>query len=118
MRLRMLPLRITAATTAATLALPLLLLLLFPRRSAKGIDRLLPVAALMQSFSVRPGEPPPPAWQQRLSPDQASTLWSQQRRRWWQRRRRWQRQWQRSSGSGDSQIHSQSKIYFEPLLDN
>lgn len=84
MRLRMLPLRITAATTAATLALPLLLLLLFPRRSAKGIDRLLPVAALMQSFSVRPGEPPPPAWQQRLSPDQASTLWGQQRRRWWQ----------------------------------
>ena len=50
MRLLMLPLRITADTTAATLALSLLLLLLFPRRSAKGIDRLLPVAALMQSL--------------------------------------------------------------------
>ena len=78
------PLRVTALTTAALLALPGLTLLLFPRSRASGLDRLLPSAALVQSFAANPQQPPPPLWQQRLGPERARHLWVGQRRLWWQ----------------------------------
>ena len=79
-----LPLPITAATTAALLLLPAALLLAFPRRSALGLERLLPSAALLQSFPVLPGSPPPELWTQRLGRDAALRLWPSQRHLWWQ----------------------------------
>ena len=78
------PLRLTLLSTGLLLVLPALLLALFPRRLAVGLDRLLPETALLQSFSARPAEPPPALWQQRLGPQQAQRLWSRQRRLWWQ----------------------------------
>lgn len=84
MRLNTLPLKVTAITTAVAVLLPALLVLLVPRRLASGLDRLLPDAALLQSFAVRPGSAPPPLWQQRLGPQQAALLWRPQRRLWWQ----------------------------------
>ena len=71
-----------AAALALVLA-PSVLLLLLPRPMATGIDRLLPHAALLQSFSVRRSPVPPALWQQRLGAD-APLLWRQQRRLWWQ----------------------------------
>ena len=84
MRLKDLPLRVTALTAAGLLVLPGALLLLFPRRAASGLDRLLPYAALLQSFSAQPTKPPPALWQQRLGVAQATRLWRDQRRFWWQ----------------------------------
>jgi len=81
---RQLPLRVSLLTTGLTLLLPALLLALFPRRLAVGLDRLLPEAALLQSFSARPAEPPPALWLQRLGPQDGQRLWSRQRRLWWQ----------------------------------
>ena len=82
--LKRLPLRITALTTAVAVLVPALLVLVVPRRLASGLDRLLPEAALLQSFPARPGSAPPPLWQQRLGPQQAAVLWRRQRRLWWQ----------------------------------
>ena len=78
------PLRITALSTTLLLALPAGLLLLVPRRSATGLDRLLPDAALLQSFAVQPGQSVPPLWRQRLGAAEAERLWASQRRLWWQ----------------------------------
>jgi len=78
------PLRNTLAPLLLLLALPALLLGLFPRRLATGLDRLQAEAALMQSFTARPGDPPPPLWLERLGPQRAQALWSRQRRLWWQ----------------------------------
>ena len=82
--LKGLPLKVTALTTAVAVLLPALLVLLVPRRLASGLDRLMPDAALLQSFAARPGSEPPPLWQQRLGPQQAAALWRSQRRLWWQ----------------------------------
>ncbi len=84
MRLRDLPLRATALTTAVLVLLPAGLLLLVPRRAASGLDRLLPYAALLQSFRAQPAQDPPPLWQQRLGPAVALRHWRSQRRLWWQ----------------------------------
>lgn len=88
MRLRSVPLRLpmpaTSAVTAALVLLPALLLLSVPRRAASGLDRLIPSAALLQSFRAEPSEPAPPLWRQRLGPADAQRLWMGQRRLWWQ----------------------------------
>ena len=84
MRLKDLPLRFTALTAAALVVLPSVGLLLFPRRAASGLDRLLVDAALLQSFAAQPAQPPPALWQQRLGPAEALRLWRNQRRLWWQ----------------------------------
>ena len=84
MRLNALPLRITALSTAALLAVPAALLLVVPRKLAIGLDRLMPDAALLQSFAARPTQPAPPLWQQRLGPVAAERYWRAQRRFWWQ----------------------------------
>ncbi len=78
------PLRHTLIALALLLALPSLLLALFPRRLATGLDRLQADAALLQSFAARPGDPPPPLWLDRLGPLEAQRFWAQQRRLWWQ----------------------------------
>ena len=64
--------------------LPAALILSLPRRAASGLDRLIPQAALLQSFRVQPAAPPPPLWQQRLGAQQAQRLWQGQRGLWWQ----------------------------------
>ena len=71
MRLKDLPLRVTALTTAALVVVPAVLLLLLPRKLASGLDRLMPDAALLQSFAARPAQPPPALWQKRLGPQEA-----------------------------------------------
>lgn len=75
---------ITLASTALLLALPAWWLLQHPRRSATGLERLLPAAALLQSFPALPAEAPPPLWRERLGPSLAGRLWSTQRHLWWQ----------------------------------
>ncbi|MBW0172813.1 MAG: hypothetical protein KXJ50_10750 [Vulcanococcus sp.] len=84
MRLKDLPLRVTALTSAVLLVVPAALVLLVPRRLASGLDRLMPDAALLQSFAARPAQPPPVLWQQRLGPADAQRHWKAQRRLWWQ----------------------------------
>jgi hypothetical protein len=79
-----LPLRVTALSTAALLLLPAALLLVVPRRLASGLDRLMPDAALLQSFPPRPAQPAPDLWQQRLGAAEAARYWRSQRRFWWQ----------------------------------
>jgi hypothetical protein len=83
-RLKDLPLRVTALTSAVLLVVPAALVLLVPRRLASGLDRLMPDAALLQSFAARPAQPPPALWQQRLGPAAAQRHWRAQRRLWWQ----------------------------------
>ena len=84
MRLKDLPLRVTALASAVLLVVPAALVLLVPRRLASGLDRLMPDAALLQSFAARPAQPPPALWQQRLGPADAQRHWRAQRRLWWQ----------------------------------
>jgi hypothetical protein len=81
---RRLPLRCTLLATAALLALPTALLLRLPRPRAEGLGRLLPHAALLQSFPGAPERSAPQLWQQRLPGALADQFWRQQRQLWWQ----------------------------------
>lgn len=78
------PLRCTALVTVGLVLLPALALLRLPRPRAEGLGRLLPHAALLQSFPAAPGRPVPQLWQQRLPEVLVQQLWSQQRQLWWQ----------------------------------
>ena len=78
------PLSRTLLTTALLLALPAALLLAFPRRAATGLERLMPSAALLQSFPAQATADPPLLWRQRLGPAGATRLWAAQRSLWWQ----------------------------------
>ena len=78
------PLPLTLLATAALVVIPAALLITFPRRSATGLERLLPSAALLQSFPVQPGQAPPVLWTQRLGPPAAQRYWRTQRHLWWQ----------------------------------
>ena len=78
------PLPLTLLTTAALVLIPAALLITFPRRSASGFERLLPLASLLQSFPAEPTETPPPLWKQRLGSAGAARLWASQRHLWWQ----------------------------------
>lgn len=78
------PLRCTALATAALLLAPALALRRLPRPRAEGLGRLLPHAALLQSFPAVPGRQPPQLWRQRLPAQTAALLWQQQRQIWWQ----------------------------------
>lgn len=82
--LRRLPLRCTALVTAGLLLTPAWLLLQRPRPRAEGLGRLLPHAALLQSFPADPLRPAPQLWRQRLAAGTAERLWRQQRNPWWQ----------------------------------
>lgn len=81
---RRLPLRCTLLATAALLALPGAFLLSLPRPRAEGLGRLLPHAALLQSFPGAPQRAAPQLWQQRLPGEPANQFWRQQRQLWWQ----------------------------------
>lgn len=78
------PLRCTLLATAALLVVPLWALNRLPRPRAEGLGRLLPHAALLQSFPAAPERQPPQLWQQRLPAATATALWRQQRQLWWQ----------------------------------
>jgi hypothetical protein len=78
------PLRATSLLTAALLLAPAAGLLLLPRPRAEGLERLLPQASLLQSFSAAPERPVPAIWQERLGARAAQRLWRQQRGIWWQ----------------------------------
>ncbi|MFM7653525.1 MAG: hypothetical protein ACKO5M_11515 [Vulcanococcus sp.] len=78
------PLPLTLLSTAALVLIPAALLTAFPRRSASGLERLMPAAALLQSFPVQPGEVPPELWTQRLGASPAQRLWRAQGPLWWQ----------------------------------
>lgn len=78
------PLRVTVLVTAALLVAPSALLLRLPRPRAEGLGRLLPHAALLQSFAATPERPVPQLWQQRLPGALANQFWRQQRQNWWQ----------------------------------
>jgi hypothetical protein len=82
--IRRLPLRITLLVTAALVAAPSALLLRLPRPRAEGLGRLLPHAALLQSFPASPERGVPQLWQQRLPGPVADQFWRQQRQNWWQ----------------------------------
>lgn len=79
-----LPLRCTVLATAALLAAPTAVLLRLPRPRAEGLGRLLPHAALVQSFPGAPERTAPQLWQQRLAGPLADQFWRQQRQLWWQ----------------------------------
>lgn len=78
------PLRCTLLATVALLVLPLWALSRLPRPRAEGLGRLLPHAALLQSFPASAQRQPPQLWQQRLPAASARALWQQQRQLWWQ----------------------------------
>jgi hypothetical protein len=74
----------TLFSTALLLVVPTALLIAFPRRSATGLERLLPSATLLQSFPVQPSASPPALWTQRLGSGAAARYWTAQRHLWWQ----------------------------------
>ena len=78
-----LQLRATAAMLAGLIGLPALLLAVFPRGHAAGLERLLSQVSLLQSFPAAPRLAVPEIWQQRLGPTLALQVWSRQRL-WWQ----------------------------------
>lgn len=83
-RLRRWPLPLTSLAILTLLLAPTAALLRWPRPQARGLERLLAVSALLQSFPADPGRSVPPLWQQRLGPRLAPAAWRQQRRLWWQ----------------------------------
>jgi len=82
--IRRLPLRVTLLVTAGLLAIPSVVLVRLPRPRAEGLGRLLPQAALLQSFTATPERGVPQLWQQRLPGPLADQFWRQQRQTWWQ----------------------------------
>ena len=78
------PLLATGSLTALLLLGPAMALWLLPRPQARGLERLLPQASLLQSFPAAPTRPVPQLWQQRLGPRLAERLWREQRGVWWQ----------------------------------
>lgn len=78
------PLRSTLLVTASLVVIPALALTRLPRPRAEGLGRLLPHAALLQSFPAGPERTPPQLWQQRLPASTVAVLWRQQRQLWWQ----------------------------------
>lgn len=76
-------LKVTAALVAGLVSLPALLLLVFPRGRAAGLERLLSQVSLLQAFPAAPRLAVPEIWQQRLGPSLAQQVWGHQRL-WWQ----------------------------------
>ncbi|CAK6694001.1 hypothetical protein [Synechococcus sp. CBW1107] len=78
------PLRITALTLLLLILLPVWQLQRQPRPRAQGLERVMALAALIQSFSATPQRPVPTLWQERLGKPLAERVWRQQRTPWWQ----------------------------------
>ncbi|MFM7676261.1 MAG: hypothetical protein ACKO5F_11930 [Synechococcus sp.] len=75
---------LTAVSVLLLLALPAWQLQRQPRPRAQGLERVLALADLIQSFSSSPGAPVPPLWRERLGVPLAERLWRAQRGSWWQ----------------------------------
>ncbi|MEA5415892.1 hypothetical protein [Synechococcus sp. BA-132 BA5] len=78
------PLPATTATLLLLLVLPSLLLWRWPRPRAQGLEQLMAVSSLLQSFPASPSRPVPALWQERFGATPATRLWREQRRTWWQ----------------------------------
>lgn len=78
------PAALTATVTALLVVAPGFWLIRHPRPEAQGLERILSVSALLQSFPADPRRPPPGLWVQRLGPESSRRLWRLQRGNWWQ----------------------------------
>ncbi|MCP9850133.1 hypothetical protein [Cyanobium sp. Morenito 9A2] len=74
----------TVAVTALLVLVPSLWLTRHPRPQAKGLERVLSAAALLQSFPADPRRGAPELWLQRLGQESSRRLWRYQRGTWWQ----------------------------------
>ena len=83
-RLPLPPLPLTTVTLLLLLLLPSLTLWRWPRPRAQGLEQLMAVSSLLQSFPASPERPVPALWRERLGEAQAARLWREQRRTWWQ----------------------------------
>ncbi|MCP9833229.1 MULTISPECIES: hypothetical protein [unclassified Cyanobium] len=82
--LALLPLPATTATLLLLLLLPSLFLWRWPRPRAQGLEQLMAVSSLLQSFPASPERPVPALWQERFGAVPATRRWREQRRIWWQ----------------------------------
>ncbi len=78
------PLPITSALIALLVLVPASQLRRFPRSNAEGLERVVGVATLVQSFQSGDARPVPLLWQERLGAEPAARLWARQRGTWWQ----------------------------------
>ena len=78
------PLPITTALIALLILAPASQLRRFPRSNAEGLERVVGVATLVQSFQSDEARPVPLLWQERLGAEPAARLWARQRGSWWQ----------------------------------
>jgi len=75
---------LTTATLLLLLVLPSLALWRWPRPRAQGLEQLMAVSSLLQSFQASPERPVPALWRERFGDVRATRLWREQRRTWWQ----------------------------------
>lgn len=78
------PLPLTTLTILLLLAGPAWWLSRWPRPKAQGLERLMAVASLLQSFPAMPERRLPQLWRDRLGEQFGGRLWRLQRRTWWQ----------------------------------
>lgn len=78
------PLPITSALIAMLVLAPASQLHRFPRSNAEGLERVVGMATLVQSFQSGDARPVPLLWQERLGVESATRLWTRQRGTWWQ----------------------------------
>ncbi len=78
------PLPITSALIALLVLTPASQLHRFPRSNAEGLERVVGMATLVQSFQSGDARPVPLLWQERLGAEPATRLWARQRGTWWQ----------------------------------
>ena len=81
---RRLPLPCTTAAIAVLIGAPALVLSQWPRPTARGLEQLMAISSLLQSFPADPSRQAPSLWQERLGSRQATRYWRQQRGPWWQ----------------------------------
>jgi hypothetical protein len=78
------PLPLTSLAILLLLAAPAWWLSRWPRPKAQGLEQLMAVASLLQSFPAMPERRLPPLWRDRLGDQLGGKLWRLQRRTWWQ----------------------------------
>ncbi|MFN6134636.1 MAG: hypothetical protein ACK46L_17340 [Synechococcaceae cyanobacterium] len=83
-QLRRPPLPLTSLAILLLLAVPVWWLSRWPRPKAQGLERLMAVSSLLQSFPAMPERRLPQLWRERLGDQLGTRLWRLQRRTWWQ----------------------------------
>jgi hypothetical protein len=78
------PLPLTSLAILLLLTVPAWWLSRWPRPKAQGLEQLMAVASLLQSFPATPERRLPALWRERLGEELGSRLWRLQRRGWWQ----------------------------------